>query len=61
MPKVKMRMKARVVVSCPEINFRERLQRDCEECKQNKGINGLTMEVDCQHPRSEAKEKKEEE
>jgi len=57
MAKVKIRMAARLLVKCPEIDNREKLVRDCEECPKNKGIDTKAMDVECDHPKSEAKEK----
>lgn len=54
MGKVRIRMAARLLVDCPE-DGKEKLQRDCEECHKNKGIDTKAMEVECDHPKSEAK------
>jgi len=55
MAKVKIRMATRLLVNCPEIGDKEKLERDCEGCRFFKGINTTAMEIECDHPRSEAK------
>lgn len=55
MAKVKIRMAARLLVNCPEIGNKEKLMRDCEDCPKNKGVNTKSSEVECDHPKSEAK------